>query len=296
MPIKGEPRAVLEKLACLGQAALGGLEGKAAQGCRSGHAAFHRRPAHTEVRLADAVPALTSRTGARRADRRRRRRPADPRGLAAAPRRPGRVDQHRRPLARDPGGTLTEPDRGVLSWPRDSSASTNSWSRSSRRAEDVAEPCGALDPGAAVDGEDREPARSRLDARRRRRAARDSWRRAAISTSRSREPHQILAAVERLLRLDPDAIVASRDPALARARASSPTAQDSRDVAFLLSLGYRTFLLGDEVCQRRDSVDLGAQPPRGLFARSSREDRARPDQHERGQVAGERGADQARDR
>jgi pyruvate kinase len=33
-----------------------------------------------------------------------------------------------------------------------------------------------------------------------------------------------------------------------------PSSADISDVAYLLSLGYRTFMLGDEVCQRRDSV------------------------------------------
>ncbi len=33
-----------------------------------------------------------------------------------------------------------------------------------------------------------------------------------------------------------------------------PASADIGDVAFLLSLGYRTFMLGDAVCLRRDSV------------------------------------------
>ena len=33
-----------------------------------------------------------------------------------------------------------------------------------------------------------------------------------------------------------------------------PESADIGDVAFLLALGYRTFLLGDAVCLRRDSV------------------------------------------
>jgi len=36
-----------------------------------------------------------------------------------------------------------------------------------------------------------------------------------------------------------------------------PEALDLGDAAFLMLLGYRTFLLGDDVCLRRDSV-IGA--------------------------------------
>lgn len=68
-----------------------------------------------------------------------------------------------------------------------------------------------------------------------------------------REPHRILGAVREIVRHDPDAIVASRIfPSLARDPV--PDCPDLSDVAFLLQLGYRTLMLGDEVCIRRDSV------------------------------------------
>jgi hypothetical protein len=67
------------------------------------------------------------------------------------------------------------------------------------------------------------------------------------------EPHRIVSALRDVIRADPQAIVASRlFPSLARGRV--PSATDIGDMAFLASLGYRTFMLGDEVCQRRDSV------------------------------------------
>ena len=67
------------------------------------------------------------------------------------------------------------------------------------------------------------------------------------------EPHRIVGAVRELIAADPDAIVASRIfPSLATG--AVPSCSDISDVAFCLSLGYRTFMLGDEVCQRRDSV------------------------------------------
>jgi len=68
-----------------------------------------------------------------------------------------------------------------------------------------------------------------------------------------REPHHIVGAVRAIVEADPTAIVASRVfPSLARDPV--PEAAEIGDVAFLLSLGYRTFLLGDEVCLRRESV------------------------------------------
>lgn len=67
------------------------------------------------------------------------------------------------------------------------------------------------------------------------------------------EPHRIVRALRAVVAADPEAWVASRlFPSLARG--AVPEAQDIGDAAWLLSLGYRTFMLGDEVCLRRDSV------------------------------------------
>ena len=66
-------------------------------------------------------------------------------------------------------------------------------------------------------------------------------------------PHRIVGALRTVVAADPDAIVASRlfdsladDPV--------PTSADISDAAFLMGLGYRTFLLGDAVCFQRDTV------------------------------------------
>jgi pyruvate kinase len=66
-------------------------------------------------------------------------------------------------------------------------------------------------------------------------------------------PHRIVGALRTIVAADGEAIVASRlfdslaeDPV--------PSAADISDAAFLMGLGYRTFLLGDAVCLRRDSV------------------------------------------
>ena len=66
-------------------------------------------------------------------------------------------------------------------------------------------------------------------------------------------PHHLLGALRAIQAADPDAIAASRlfD---SLAWEDEPAAQDITDAAFLISLGYRTLMLGDEVCLRRDSV------------------------------------------
>lgn len=67
------------------------------------------------------------------------------------------------------------------------------------------------------------------------------------------QPHRILTALRWIQEADPGAIVASRLlPSLARGPV--PDAADISDVALLHTMGYRSFMLGDEVCLRRDSV------------------------------------------
>jgi pyruvate kinase len=67
------------------------------------------------------------------------------------------------------------------------------------------------------------------------------------------EPHRIVGALRSVIEADPGAIVGSRlFPSLARHPV--PEAGDVTDAAFLMALGYRTLMLGDEVCLRRDSV------------------------------------------
>jgi hypothetical protein len=66
-------------------------------------------------------------------------------------------------------------------------------------------------------------------------------------------PHRIVGALRDIITADPEAVVASRifD---SLAHHPVPNSADIGDVAFLLSLGYRTFLIGDIVCFRRDTV------------------------------------------
>lgn len=66
-------------------------------------------------------------------------------------------------------------------------------------------------------------------------------------------PHQIVNALRDIIIADPQAVVASRlfD---SLARHPVPASADIGDAAFLLALGYRTFMLGDAVCLQRDPV------------------------------------------
>ena len=66
-------------------------------------------------------------------------------------------------------------------------------------------------------------------------------------------PHRIVGALGDIIKADPDAVVASRifD---SLAYGPVPASADIGDVAFLLSLGYRTFMFGDAVCLQREPV------------------------------------------
>ncbi len=67
------------------------------------------------------------------------------------------------------------------------------------------------------------------------------------------DPHELPGALRAIVEQDPHAILASRlFPSLASSL--EPSAQDVTDAAFVVALGYRTLMLGDEVCLRRDSV------------------------------------------
>ncbi|HNK64469.1 MAG TPA: pyruvate kinase [Anaerolineales bacterium] len=67
------------------------------------------------------------------------------------------------------------------------------------------------------------------------------------------QPHKIIPALKSILQADPNAIVASRILD-SLAWTPVPVSADISDVAFLMEIGYRTFMLGDQVCMKRDSV------------------------------------------
>lgn len=66
-------------------------------------------------------------------------------------------------------------------------------------------------------------------------------------------PHRVVGAVREIVAADPEAVVASR---ILESLADEPVPESAEigDVAHLLSLGYRTFLLGDRVSLRREPV------------------------------------------
>jgi len=66
-------------------------------------------------------------------------------------------------------------------------------------------------------------------------------------------PHRMVTALRQIITADPQAVVASRifD---SLAHHPVPESADIGDAAFLLSLGYRTFLFGDIVCLQRDTI------------------------------------------
>ena len=67
------------------------------------------------------------------------------------------------------------------------------------------------------------------------------------------QPHRIVGALREIITQDPEAVVASRvfD---SLSYHPVPSSADIGDAAFLLSLGYKTFLLGDAICFQRDTV------------------------------------------
>ncbi len=67
------------------------------------------------------------------------------------------------------------------------------------------------------------------------------------------KPHRMIGALREVIRADARAIVASRlfDSLVAHA---VPVCADIGDLGFLLALGYRTFMLGDAQCLRREPL------------------------------------------
>lgn len=66
-------------------------------------------------------------------------------------------------------------------------------------------------------------------------------------------PHAIVSALEDIIQADPQAVVASR-VLDSLAYHPVPSSADISDMALLLKLGYRSFMLGDAVCLGRESL------------------------------------------
>lgn len=67
------------------------------------------------------------------------------------------------------------------------------------------------------------------------------------------QPHKIIPAMQEIIRADPQAIAASR---ILDSMAFNPVPASAEigDVSWLLSMGYRTFMLGDAVCFQREPL------------------------------------------
>ncbi len=66
-------------------------------------------------------------------------------------------------------------------------------------------------------------------------------------------PHEIIPAMESIIGKDKNAIAASRI-LTSLSRSPEPSSPDISDVDSLMRMGYRTLMLGDDVCMRRESV------------------------------------------
>ena len=68
-----------------------------------------------------------------------------------------------------------------------------------------------------------------------------------------KKPHQIIRAMQDIIIKDPNAIAASRILG-SFSQSLEPSCADIGDVDSLIRMGYKTIMLGDDICQRRESV------------------------------------------
>lgn len=250
MPIRGEPGDVLAKLAGFGRTLFIDLKGRQ---LRVVGAAV---PPFTEVKVSHRIRALRTPAVAYFEDGREAAEVAATDGdrliLADGPRRvvgPGESINIPCPTL-EIEGTLTDTDRAYVAAARSLGLNDYMLSYVERR-EDVEELRG-LDPDARVVLKIESVRGLDLAAEHGARLGRLMAARGDLYVEVGR-PHRLLAALREVIARDPAAIVASRlFPSLATG--DVPAAQDVTDAAYLIGLGYRTFLLGDEVCLRRDSV------------------------------------------
>jgi pyruvate kinase len=89
------------------------------------------------------------------------------------------------------------------------------------------------------------------------------------------KPHEIITAEEDILRKDKHAIVASRIfPSLSDSL--EPSCEDINGVDNLLRMGYRTLMLGDDICQERDSCISALNLLEALAARYEKHSKILP--------------------
>lgn len=68
-----------------------------------------------------------------------------------------------------------------------------------------------------------------------------------------KKPHQIIRVMQEIITKDPNAIAASRIFG-SFSQSLEPSCADIGDVDSLMRIGYKTLMLGDDICQRRESV------------------------------------------
>lgn len=68
------------------------------------------------------------------------------------------------------------------------------------------------------------------------------------------KPHHILDALKKIIKKDPNAIAASHILESFMELDKIPNCEDICDLGFLLELGYRNFLLGDDICKHEEAI------------------------------------------
>ncbi|MBI5149057.1 hypothetical protein HZA33_05235 [Candidatus Pacearchaeota archaeon] len=74
-------------------------------------------------------------------------------------------------------------------------------------------------------------------------------------------PHLIIGAMKEIIRAEPNAIAASRIFGSLKDIEKMPACNDLTDIAYLMSLGYKRFMLGDDICLNKNTVKSAT----GLF-------------------------------
>ena len=249
MPLKEGPKEALERLSALGQPLWVDLKGRQ---LRVVGAAI---PPYTEIHLSHPIRVKTP-VDAFLSDGAERARVAAVDGnrliLEDGPRRligPGEGVNIVHPTLHVEG-TLTETDRAYLAAMRDLNLKRVmlSYVESPADADEVR----ALLPGAEIVLKI-ESERGLAFARRHKAAHGHLMAARGDLYIEVLRPHRIVSALRDIISADPEAIVASRifD---SLAYQPVPESADIGDVAFLIELGYRTFMFGDKVCFRQDSI------------------------------------------
>jgi pyruvate kinase len=249
MPVRGGPGAALDRLMNLGSPLFVDLKGRQLRVVRAAI------PPYTEIRLSHPIEVRTP-VDAFFSDGREHVRIVDVEGdriiLADGPRRlvgPGESVNIPHPSLRVLG-TLTETDRAYLAAMRERGLARVMLSYV-EDVSDVEEVKGSLPDAETM---------LKIESRRGLEFAR---RHGAIHGQLMAgrgdlyvevvKPHRIVSALREIITVDPEAVAASRIFE-SLARHPVPESADVSDVAFLLGLGYRAFLLGDVVCLRRETV------------------------------------------